>query len=152
MTEAIKESASTGATNTNEEVPTTSSVEADKPAALGESAATTVASVVQVKTDESAQSVAAAADDSLATKEETVKPLTENDETVKVITELADQVKVSDVGTQEEVKAVTEAAVESSRTGSLATEKEKVSSSTLRCDSFLVQFSLVFIFFLFFFK
>lgn len=147
MTEAIKESASTGATNTNEEVPTTSSVEADKPAALGESAATTVASVVQVKTDETAQSVAAAADDSLATKEETVvsedtvKPLTENDETVKVITELADQVKVSDVGTQEEVKAVTEAAVESSRTGSLATEKEKVSSSTLRCDSFLVQFS-----------
>ncbi len=147
MTEAIKESASTGATNTNEEVPTTSSVEADKPAALGESAATTVASVVQVKTDESAQSVAAAAEDSLATKEETVvsedtvKPLTENDETVKVITQLADQVKVSDVGTQEEVKAVTEAAVESSRTGSLATEKEKVSSSTLRCDSFLVQFS-----------
>lgn len=146
MTEAIKESDSTGATNTNEEVPTTSSVEADKPAALGESAATTVASVVQVKTDESAQSVAAA-DDSLATKEETVvsedtvKPLTENDETVKVITELADQVKVSDVATQEEVKAVTEAAVESSRTGSLATEKEKVSSSTLRCDSFLVQFS-----------
>lgn len=139
MTEAIKESDSTGATNTNEEVPTTSSVEADKPAALGESAATTVASVVQVKTDESAQSVAAA-DDSLATKEETVKPLTENDETVKVITELADQVKVSDVATQEEVKAVTEAAVESSRTGSLATEKEKV-SSTLRCDSFLVQFS-----------
>nr|CAH0105681.1 unnamed protein product [Daphnia galeata] len=133
LTEAIKESASTGATNTNEEVPTTSSVEADKPAALGESAATTVASVVQVKTDESAQSVAAAADDSLATKEETVvsedtvKPLTENDETVKVITELADQVKVSDVGTQEEVKAVTEAAVESSRTGSLATEKEKTS-------------------------
>jgi hypothetical protein len=127
-------------------VPTTSSVEADKPAALGESAATTVASVVQVKTDESAQSVAAAAEDSLATKEETVvsedtvKPLTENDETVKVITQLADQVKVSDVGTQEEVKAVTEAAVESSRTGSLATEKEKV-SSTLRCDSFLVQFS-----------
>jgi hypothetical protein len=147
LTEAIKESASTGATNTNEEVPTTSSVEADKPAALGESAATTVASVVQVKTDESAQSVAAAAEDSLATKEETVvsedtvKPLTENDETVKVITQLADQVKVSDVGTQEEVKAVTEAAVESSRTGSLATEKEKVSSSTLRCDSFLVQFS-----------
>ena len=147
MTEAIKESDSTGATNTNEEVPTTSSVEADKPAALGESAATTVASVVQVKTDETAQSVAAAADDSLATKEETVvsedtvKPLTENDETVKVITQLADQVKVSDVGTQEEVKAVTEAAVESSRTGPLATEKEKVSSSTLRCDSFLVQFS-----------
>ena len=136
MTEAIKESASTGATNTNEEVPTTSSVEADKPAALGESAATTVASVVEVKTDESAQSVAAA-DDSLATKEETVitedtvKPSVENDETVKVITELADQVKVSDVGTQEEVKAVTEAAVESSRTGSLATEKEKVSSTTL---------------------
>ena len=134
--EAIKESASTGATNTNEEVPTTSSVEADKPAALGESAATTVASVVEVKTDESAQSVAAA-DDSLATKEETVitedtvKPSVENDETVKVITELADQVKVSDVGTQEEVKAVTEAAVESSRTGSLATEKEKVSSTTL---------------------
>lgn len=133
LTEAIKESASTGATNTNEEVPTTSSVEADKPAALGESAATTVASVVQVKTDESAQSVAAAAEDSLATKEETVvsedtvKPLTENDETVKVITQLADQVKVSDVGTQEEVKAVTEAAVESSRTGSLATEKEKTS-------------------------
>ena len=134
--EAIKESASTGATNTNEEVPTTSSVEADKPAALGESAATTVASVVEVKTDESAQSVAAA-DDSLATKEETVitedtvKPSVENDETVKVITELADQVKVSDVGTQEEVKAVTEAAVERSRTGSLATEKEKVSSTTL---------------------
>lgn len=131
----IKESASTGATNTKEEVPTTTSSvsDSDKPAALGESdkAATSTAVVVeeQVKTTESASSVATNVEIVDKIQEDAVIKPSENDE----VTEPA-----APPATQDEVKAVvTEAAVESSRTGSLATEKEKVSSDD---DSFALSF------------
>lgn len=139
----MKESAaSTGATaNAKEEVPTTTTttslaVEADQPAALGESdKSTTTTTTDPVKTPEmdtakATESVAAAAAESLTKEEsvdkvaeETVKP--SNDE-VKAIEPAADadQVKVA-----AEAMATRDEAVESSRTGSLANGKEKVRDS-----------------------
>lgn len=135
----MKESAaSTGATaNAKEEVPTTTSlaVEADQPAALGESdKSTTTTTTDPVKTPEmdtakATESVAAAAES--LTKEESVDKVAEetvkpsNDE-VKAIEPAADadQVKVA-----AEAMATRDEAVESSRTGSLANGKEKVRDS-----------------------
>jgi hypothetical protein len=143
---AIKDPSSSIGAAIKEEVPTTttSSVQADKPAALGESDKSIVEVVEeQVKTPQA---------DSLATKEESlddknvqqdaVKP--SNDEVTESPVLPVDPVKVAEaVTTQDEVKAVTEETVQSSRTGVLATEKEKV-----RADSFLLDvfFLIIYLF------
>jgi hypothetical protein len=159
----IESTTSTGATaNAKEEVPTTTTtslaIEADQPAALGESdKSTTTTTTDPVKTPEmdtakETESVAAAAES--LTKEESVDKVAEetvkpsNDE-VKAIEPAAadvDQVK----GAAEAEVAVTatrDEAVESSRTGSLASGKEKVRDSfppPLRllqsCNHFIIIF------------
>ncbi|XP_059351728.1 uncharacterized protein LOC130702582 isoform X2 [Daphnia carinata] len=142
---AVKESAATGTTLTHvqEEVQptqTTSSIEADKPAALGESEKTDQ----QVKgnpemdipnTTNAAATVAAA--DSVAKIEEAaneeVKPsetIAAPAETAKAVEFTTEQVKVEEaaVAPSAEVKVTPESTpVESSRTAVLATEKEKTS-------------------------
>ncbi|EFX87274.1 hypothetical protein DAPPUDRAFT_307137 [Daphnia pulex] len=137
----VKESAaSTGATaNAKEEVPKTTTttslaVEADQPAALGESDKSTTTDPVktpEMDTAKATESVAAAAAESLIKEEsvdkvaeETVKP--SNDE-VKAIESAAadvDQVKVA-AEAEAAATATRDEAVESSRTGSLANGKEK---------------------------
>ncbi|XP_046459899.1 uncharacterized abhydrolase domain-containing protein DDB_G0269086-like [Daphnia pulex] len=134
----IESAASTGATaNAKEEVPTTTTslaVEADQPAALGESDKSTTTDPVktpEMDTAKETESVAAAVAESLTKEEsvdkvaeETVKP--SNDE-VKAIEPAAadvDQVKVA-AEAEAAVTATRDEAVESSRTGSLANGKEK---------------------------
>lgn len=137
----IESTTSTGATaNAKEEVPTTTSlaIEADQPAALGESDKSTTTDPVktpEMDTAKETESVAAAAAESLTKEEsvdkvaeETVKP--SNDE-VKAIEPAAadvDQVKVA-AEAEVAVTATRDEAVESSRTGSLANGKEKVRDS-----------------------
>lgn len=140
---AIKEADPTGTTLTSvqEEVQptqTTSLIEADKPAALGESQKTDEQVKANPEMDipnttnaATADSVAKIEEPTTETAKEEAKlsqPIAPSDETAKATESATEQVKVEEAGVAPSAAITPESTpVESSRTAVLATEKEKVS-------------------------
>ncbi|KZS11323.1 Uncharacterized protein APZ42_024068 [Daphnia magna] len=140
---AIKEADPTGTTLTSvqEEVQptqTTSLIEADKPAALGESQKTDEQVKANPEMDipnttnaATADSVAKIEEPTTETAKEEAKlsqPIAPSDETAKATESATEQVKVEEAGVAPSAAVTPESTpVESSRTAVLATEKEKTS-------------------------